>query len=96
MTGPGVGCGHPFEQIAVSDVDPHEGPQDGVQHQHGLIGEERDAEDQVGGGKDQVGGHGSQVTALGDPPPPRQQSREHGQRGWHEHRGQDEPGPQLG
>ncbi len=60
------------------------------------MGEEGDAKCHVGGGKDQVRGHGPQVTALRDPPPPRQQSRQHRQQGWHEHGGQDEPGPQPG
>ncbi len=51
-------------------------PHDRVDHQPRLVGEEREAEADVGRGEADVARHGAQVAALGDAPPPRQQPAE--------------------
>ena len=94
--GAGLRRGGPFEEVPPGDVHPCEGPEDGVEHEPCLVGEERQAEAHVGRGDGDVRAHGSQVTALGDPPASRQRSGQDGQGRRDDDRSKDERGPETG
>ena len=90
-----LGGGRPLQQVASRGEHPHQAAHDRVAHQPRLVGEEREPETDVGRRQSHVGAHRPEVAALGDPRPPREESRDHGQRRREDDRGQHERGPRA-
>ena len=88
--------GFPLEQVSPSDVHPRQRPHDRVHHQPRLVGEERDAEDDVSRGDNDVAANGAQMAAHGDPGAARHHPRCHRQCRRHDERRNDERRPPPG
>ena len=85
----------PLQQLP-SRVQPAEGSRDRVAHQPSLMGEEGDAQRDLGGGNRDVPGERTKVAALGDPPSLRHDLREDGNQGGHRDGDENEARPQEG
>ncbi len=91
-----LGGGRPFQEVSPRHVQAGEGPPDGVEHEPGLVRQEREAQPDVRRGEAEIGADRPRVAPLGDALPLRQQAPDDGERRRDEHGRQDEPGPCQG